>query len=396
MMTNRSRLHVLLCSAAFLLSGPALVWGQQEPYTVYDTKPVLTQGPYLVATSDTTATVVWMTDTPSHSKVRYGTANNLSAVVEPQKDGLVPVGTLHVVHLTGLKPGQTYQYQVVSTRVVKLKPYWPDKGITTESPVYSFTTLDPRKPKISFSFITDTHEDIRRINTLLGRIDWSTTDFLVHGGDAFHWIDSEEHLFRNWLEPTTRALQHRIPLVFARGNHELRGAFARSLFNYVPTFEDRYYFARDHGPVHLLVIDSGEDKPDDTNVYAELNRLKAYREQQFAWLQEHVRTSRRLAEAPFRVVVMHQPHWGWVDGQNDKWTALANKAGVDLVIAGHTHRFAYVKPGERGNNYHLLIVGQDQVATVDATGSELKVVVMASDGKVVESFTLPAKRANRT
>ena len=35
----------------------------------------------------------------------------------------------------GLEPGATYSYQAVSTRVVKLKAYWPDKGLSIESPV---------------------------------------------------------------------------------------------------------------------------------------------------------------------------------------------------------------------------------------------------------------------
>ena len=78
----------------------------------------------------------------------------LTTVVEPERDGLVPVGLRHVVHLTGLEPGVTYSYQAVSTRVVKLKAYWPDKGLSTESPVARLTTLDPRKPAVSFSVVT--------------------------------------------------------------------------------------------------------------------------------------------------------------------------------------------------------------------------------------------------
>jgi hypothetical protein len=42
----------------------ALLLCQSEPYKVYDTKPVITEGPFLVALSDTAVSVVWMTDTP--------------------------------------------------------------------------------------------------------------------------------------------------------------------------------------------------------------------------------------------------------------------------------------------------------------------------------------------
>ena len=377
------------------LSTPA--HAQSEPYKVFDTKPVITQGPYLVATSDTSTTVVWMTDTPSHSKVRYARgagleAAALSSTTEPQQDGLVPVGLRHVVHITGLQPGTTYSYQVVSTRVVKLKAYWPDKGLATASDVYGFSTLDPRKLTAVFSVVTDTHEDIPRIRALNKLIDWKSMDFFVHTGDAFHWLDNEEQLFRNWLEPTIAGLGKTTPLMFARGNHELRGPFARELFGYVPNVDGRYYFARDAGPVHLLVLDTGEDKPDDTNVYSDLNRTIAYRAREFEWLRTHVRTTDRVKTAPFRVVVMHQPAWGWLVDGNSAWIDTANAAGVDLVIAGHAHRFSYTAPGPNvPHKYHLLVVGQDQVARVDATMTELKITVTSTDGKTVFTTTIPKR-----
>ena len=387
----------LLAMAALVASAPVEAWAQSEPYKVFDTRPVITQGPYLVATSNTSTTIVWMTDAPSHSKVRYARGAGLEAAAltstaEPQESGLVPVGFRHVVHVTGLEPGATYSYQTVSTRVVKLKAYWPDKGLATSSAVFAFTTLDPRKPTASFSVVTDTHEDIPRIRALNKLIDWKTTDVFVHAGDAFHFIDDEEHLFRNWLEPTSAALAQTTPLMYARGNHELRGAFARQLYDYIPNVDGRFYFARDAGPVHLLVLDTGEDKPDDTNVYADLNRTTPYRTAELAWLREHLRTDPRVRTAPFRVIVMHQPQWGWLADGNAAWIEAANTGGVDLVIAGHNHKFSYTPPGPNvPHKYHLLVVGQDQVARVDATATELTVVVTGTDGKVVHSMKIPRR-----
>ena len=364
---------------------------QSEPYKVFETKPVITDGPYLVALSDTAVSIVWLTDAPSHSRVRFGAGpagSPLNDVAEPENDGLVPVGLRHAVVLSGLKPGTTYRYQAVSTRVVKLKAYWPDKGLSVESPVALFTTFDARNSTASFSAVTDTHEDVTRINKLMKLIDWPSTDALVHLGDAFDWLDSEEQLFRKWLTPTIAALGAGKPLLYARGNHELRGPFARALGNYVPTPEGRFYYARDLGPLHLVVLDTTEDKPDDTNVYALLNRTVPYRAAELAWLKSHVSTVARVRSAPFRVVVMHQPKWGWLEGGNAPWTALANDANVDLVIAGHNHRFSYEPPNAE-HTYHQLVVGQDQVARVDATTTELRAVVTGTDGIVVKTVVIP-------
>ena len=392
------RLRIFWIAAAAVMLAPAPAQAQSEPYKVFDTRPVITQGPYLVTTSTTSATVVWMTDTPSHSRVRYARggdvpASGLTSVAEPERDGLVPVGLRHVVHLTNLEPGTAYSYQAVSTRVVKLKAYWPDKGLSTEAPVARFTTLDPRKPTVAFSVVTDTHEDLTRIRALNKLIDWKTSEFLVHTGDAFNWLDSEEQLFRNWLEPIIAALGGSRPLMFARGNHELRGPFARELFEYVPTIEGRYYYARDAGPVHLVVVDTGEDKPDDTNVYALLNKTSSYRAAELEWLRGHFKTDPRVPTAPFRIVAMHQPLWGWLADGNQAWIDEANNAGVDLVIAGHNHKFSYTPPGPGvPHKYHLLVVGQDQVARVDATTTTLTVTVTGTDGKVVQTIVIPARR----
>jgi hypothetical protein len=61
-----------------MISVAAPAHAQSEPFKVFDTRPVITEGPYLMATGETTATVVWFTDTPSHAKVRYGPGGALS------------------------------------------------------------------------------------------------------------------------------------------------------------------------------------------------------------------------------------------------------------------------------------------------------------------------------
>lgn len=367
---------------------------QTKTFVVHETRPLIMHGPYLVAPTETGVTVVWTTDTPSHSKVLYGTGGKLTEMVEPAEHGLKPVGTLHTVRLTGLTPGQTYQYRVVSTRVVELKPNWPEKGLSVKSPTYTFTTLDSRDSTVTFSYITDTqHEDVPRLNANLDLVDWEEIAFLVHGGDALSWVEDRAQLFAHFLDPVTKRLDHRKPLVFVRGNHEARGPYARHFYEYVPTGTGQFYYTFNAGPVHFIVLDTGEDKPDTHNEYSNLNQFAPYREQEFAWLKRHVRKSERVTEAPFTVLLMHQPRWGWVDGEKEKWTQLANEAGVDLVISGHYHRSARIPPGKYGNDYPILVVDQDQVAEVTASETKLQVVVTGKDGTTVDSFSLPAEGA---
>ena len=195
--TPASRLpYLALLAFAALLSLvglPALA--QDEPFIVHDTKPVIMQGPYISSLSETGATIVWLTDTPCHAKVVYGlTGEPLTNESDNAEHGLLPVGTLHAIHLSGLTPGRAYTYKAVATRVVKMKAYWPEKGLPIESPEKSFTTFDRAKPSVSFTAIADTHEDNARVADLLKGVDWPAADFFVHLGDAFHGLESEDQL----------------------------------------------------------------------------------------------------------------------------------------------------------------------------------------------------------
>jgi predicted phosphodiesterase len=294
------------------------------------------------------------------------------------------------VRLSGLEPGRTYRYQAVATRVVKLNAYWPEKGLPVESPVAAFTTFDRRKPAVSFSAVTDTHELVTRIDALMKAIEWPATDFLAHVGDAFDSLQSEEQLFSRWLDPIGKGLAKTKPLIYARGNHEWRGPFARMLFPYVPSVEGRFYYTRDHGPLRLVVLDTGEDKPDDTNVYSRLNRSEPYLAGELGWFAQTAADARFRA-APFRVVLMHQPQWGSMPDGRARWKAAANAAGVDLVISGHEHKFRRIDPGTEGAAFTTLVLGQDQVARVDATAEEIHVTVKTATGEAGDTFTVPRK-----
>ncbi len=74
------------------------------------------------------------------------------------------------------------------------------------------------------------------------------------------------------------------------------------------------------------------------------------------------------------------------------WVETANTARVDLVIAGHRHRFSYTQPGpDVEHNYHLLVIGKEQIGRVDATATELRVVVTDLDGSIVQTIVIPKR-----
>jgi predicted phosphodiesterase len=361
-----------------------------EPYKVHqDVRPKIVLGPYIVAPAETSAMVAWVTDIPAHSKAILDGDGQAREFVN-SRHGLIPFGTVHAVLLNDLKPGTRYHVRVASTAVVKMQGYWPEKGVSVVSAPLAFTTWDTSRPSATFVSVSDTHEDPARIADLMKLVDWPSTDFLVQTGDAFN-DGPRESIVGKWLQPLLGGMTTPRPLIYGRGNHDTRGTVARELFDYVPTREGRFYYTRDIGPMHLLVVDNGEDKPDRTNVYAGLNDMAAYRNEELAWFKAHIKSSQRAAQAPFRVVVMHQPNWAPMleSEQRDAWNDWANAAKIDLVVAGHTHRFAHRKPGQSGNNnYHVIIVGQNQLGRFSVTQNEIAAIVRNRDGSLVYQTTI--------
>jgi hypothetical protein len=149
-----------------------------DPYKVHqDVRPKIVLGPYIVAPSDTSATVAWVTDVPAHSKAIIDVGGAPREITK-SRHGLIPFGMVHSVLLKDLEPGTNYQVRAVSTAVVKMQGYWPEKGLSVQSEPVAFRTWDTRQAEVTFVSVSDTHEDPVRIADLMKLVDWKSTDFL--------------------------------------------------------------------------------------------------------------------------------------------------------------------------------------------------------------------------
>ena len=362
-----------------------------RPYRTYAATPAIVAGPILLDVSDTTATFVWMTDADSDAYVELGEGEGaFDRKVYAEVDGMASVGTMHRVVVDGLKPGTRYRYRTGSRRVVAIKPYWPDRGGSTESTTQAFTTLDPNRERTRFAVITDTHDDRARTLELLDIANTEHAEFVVHDGDSLDYVNTELQLRDGFIAPMAEGLRGQLPMLYARGNHETRGAFARELAPFLRAHEGGYSFVRRQGPVQLFVVDTGEDKPDETNVYAGLNTMRSYRARELERFRAAL--AQPSSAAAFRIVLAHQPDWGWTGLPVSAWSQPANAGGIDLMIAGHEHVHEWRKAGTGGNDFPTLVVGQDQVALVDADTREIKIRLLDRAGKLLRTYTVPRRK----
>jgi acid phosphatase type 7 len=371
-------------------------WGQSHTEDSPAPKAKVLAGPYLQAPTETTMTVMWLTDKKCTGWVEYGDAKTLGQKAISSHDGMVDAYTfIHKVRITGLKPGTRYHYCVASEEILEFGPYFDKKfSQPFRSEVSSFTTLCTHKEKLSVLCFNDIHERIPMWQDLLRAAGESPYELVFLNGDIMDYLHGQDQVVKHLLGPVTDMFARNVPFCYTRGNHETRGNFARNLRDYVSTVSDRYYYAFSQGPVRFIVIDTGEDKVDSHKVYANLNVFDAYRSEQAQWLKKEIK-SEAYKEAQWHVLMTHQPlvpnargH-----GMKDSYEKLGpylNGGAIDLNIAGHTHRARIVDP-RPGQDYPVVIGGGSKpegatVLRLNATENKLTVTVRDIAGKALYTF----------
>jgi len=372
-------------------------------------KPVLIHGPYLQNPTDHSVTVIWFTDKACTSWVEYGTGESLAtfpkfgslvSIAKSGRHGLIEANTTrHEVTLGGLVPGKSYRYRVVSKEILQFAPYEVVYGDTVVGDIHSFRILEPKKSGFRFQVFQDIHGDALRLNGLFRQPGWEISDLIFFNGDTLSALDSEETIFNGFLDFAVGRFAAGLPFIYVRGNHDTRGALARRLGEFFPPRDGRYYYSFDHGPVHFIILDSGEDKPDDSPVYAGLADFDRYREVQAEWLKQEIRTD-AFKQAAFRIAVVHMPPYGGGKGTlahgighlTKLWGPLLNEGGIDLAVCGHYHRLFKFSPEPGQNAFPVIGAPQDAFIRADVTAASIELKVIDIKGNTLESLNLTPKK----
>jgi hypothetical protein len=112
-----------------------------------------------------------------------------------------------------------------------------------------------------------------------------------------------------------------------RGNHDVRGPAARHLPEFTGTPDDRFYYAFRSGPLAALVMDTGEDKPDDSQYFGGMAAFQRMQRQQTEWLKSTVKEP-WFRNAPFKVLFCHIPLWFIRDifPTHQRWNSIPSAA----------------------------------------------------------------------
>lgn len=372
----------------------------------------ITTGPVLQGPTETSMTVVWITDREGTGMVEYGLPNGELNTAFTSQHGLIDANQrVHKVVLRDLQPGTRYRYRVVAREIADFHPYRLKYGETVTNEFQEFRTLDRRKRDFSFLVFNDIHDQPAFIPDLLKVAGEQPYDFVVWNGDILSHIERENQITA-MFDQAVASFASRTPLIWVRGNHEARGRLARQLPDYLAMPEGRYYYTFDHGPVHFIVLDTGEDKRDTQREYSGLVDFFRYRRQQGEWLKTAVQTD-AFRRAKYRVVVCHMPFAsrtaadparyrepdtfvGMADAY-ENFGATLEQAGVDLMISGHMHRAAVISPDAGRHSYPIVQGGGSKVEDrtiirMNVTDAVLEAVIIGADGQTVNTCRVPTKR----
>jgi len=362
-------------------------------------------GPYLQNMGENEVTVLWITNRDAVGWVEIAPDDSIHFYADTRptfyqsRNGRKTIGKLHCVRVSGLEAGTTYRYRILSKEVTRNEDYFVQYGKATGSDVfehapYRFTTFDTHKPSIRCTVVNDIHGKNDLQKALLQEVAQSHTDFVLFNGDMANHLSSEQQIIDDFLKTATETFAAETPFFFARGNHETRGRLAYEFLDYFPSPTGKTYYTFRNGPAFFIVLDGGEDKPDNDIEYHGLGDYDRYRDEEARWL-ESVVTSEAFQEAAFRIVVMHitpvNDTWHGALETRRKFVPLLNEHQIDLMLCGHTHHPYYAPAGQDGCDFPLLINPPDQAVDLDISNQQLQVSLRDATGKTLKTLSFHAK-----
>ena len=357
-------------------------------------------GPWVTNVSGDAFNVLWTSNhrTLSYVEVAPDDGTDFDACERPRfyqtVSGRRVIDTFHDVRVIGLEPGVKYRYRIMSKAVINDDDaYHTDYTELMQLPVAgesAVTTLDPKAESCRFTMLNDIHANDDKYRALTKGLGSDDMDFFVLVGDIMSYINDVDEMVEHVYGPVPELVAN-VPTFYTRGNHETRGKYAYLFQKYSPTNSGDTYFMLRHGPVAVVVLDADEDKSDDHREYSGAVDFDLFRKQQVEWLEKAVKDP-LFAKAPVKVAIMHIPainvegSWYGDRKANEMLVPVLNKAGVDIMLSGHYHRYVVAEKGMCGNDFPIL--ANDNVSRLDfySEGKGFQIRIYDMEGNLTRSY----------
>lgn len=258
-------------------------------------------------------------------------------------------------------------YTLYVKKIIDRQPYFPKSEETKE---YEYDFRPVTGEHIRAYHISDAHNLVSQ--PIKAAKAFGDMDFLILNGDIISSADSPEN-YNNIYIICSELAKGSIPIVFSRGNHDLRGPFAEKMAEYTPSDSGKSYYSFRLGCIWGIVLDCGEDKPDEHEEYGNTVCCHQYREKETEFIRKVINSKRFEYEDDgvcIKLVISHTPFTEILeppfDIENDvynEWCMLMREhIKPDIMICGHIHALKINEPeGEkdhRGQSCRV-VIGSD-------------------------------------
>ena len=244
--------------------------------------------------------------------------------------------TVHKITVPQEMLDEAKGYSIHAEKMIYRGPFGGFKGKEI-SESYDFRPVNSSDGLVYYT-ITDAHHARKGAVGAAQSVD--NLDFLVVLGDSVGMTEYEKDAqFTNLLAHDVTGGE--IPVVYARGNHEIKGAYGEELYKYVGSKNESFYYWFTLSDVFGITLDLGEDHDDGWWEYYGTDRFALYHDEQTRFLEELV-AAKPYEDYNYTLVACHIPIQ-FVNSRKDHaevkvaWTELLNQIEPDLAVYGHQH-----------------------------------------------------------
>ncbi len=264
------------------------------------------------------------------------------------------------------------EYTVCERAIIDRTPYFPKTADTVKT-TFKFRPIP--NDNIRIYHIADAHNKVEE--PIAAAKKFGDIDLLILNGDVQE--DSREIAYFDTIYKIAEEITGgNIPIVFSRGNHDMRGYFAEAFAEYTPNRNGNTYYSFRLGSVWGLVLDCGEDKEDDSIEYGLTVACHPFRERETEYIKEVIKNAESEFSADgieHKIVISHNPFT--IRHKSDKfniekaiyteWARLIEEnIKPDFLLSGHLHEAFISEVGGERDDYipqpATLIVGSDKGA----------------------------------
>ena len=227
-------------------------------------------------------------------------------------------------------------YSIHAKQMIYRGPFGGYTGETI-SQSYAFYPVDA-SDGVDYFALSDVHE---AVEAAVVAATTENIDFLVLIGDLVSMVETEADC-QIANEIAYGITKGEIPVIYARGNHEIKGEYGELLYKYVGSKnQEFYYYVTLGSEVFAVVADIGEDHDDAWWEYYGTAQFQLYRDAQTEYL-EQLLAGGIWEDYDYRMAICHIPFSyvgskGYFEADCNRWTEIFNEMGMDIGLSGHKH-----------------------------------------------------------